>query len=102
MTRRVLTAILLLLVGAFPAWALVSIMPRDKRAGDRVMSVVWMTNIPPGEFAEFGFIGRKSKSGGTIVWKVHQRYADGTASHWVGEVGTRSPAPTTTLTVATP
>jgi uncharacterized protein YcnI len=148
MTRMVLTAVVALLMGMLPAWAHVSIMPRDsrpgtserytvrvptegqvatveveleipegvtirpqatagwthslKRTGGRVASIIWTTNIPPGEFAEFGFIGRNPKSGGTIVWKVHQRYADGTASHWVGELGTQSPAPTTTLSAATP
>lgn len=67
------------------------------RTGDRVTSIVWTTDIKPGEFAEFGFIGRNPKAGDAIVWKAHQRYADGTASHWVGELGTRSPAPVTTL-----
>lgn len=146
MTRVALSVIAALVMGALPAWAHVSVMPRDsrpgtserytmrvptegqvatveveleipegvtispqasagwthtmKRTGDRVTSIVWTTNIPPGEFAEFGFIGRNPESGGAIVWKVHQRYDDGTASHWVGELGTRSPAPTTTLTAA--
>jgi ketosteroid isomerase-like protein len=36
----------------------------------------------------------------TVTWKVHQRLADGTASHWVGEPGTPSPAPMTTLSAA--
>lgn len=70
------------------------------RAGDRVTSIVWAMEIKPGEFAEFGFIGRNPKTGSEIVWKAHQRYADGTASHWVGEPGTRSPAPATTLVAA--
>ena len=52
-----------------------------KRTGDRVTSIVWTTDIKPGEFAEFGFIGRNPKAGESIVWKAHQRYADGTASH---------------------
>lgn len=68
-----------------------------KRTADRVTSIVWAMEIKPGEFAEFVFIGRNPKTGSAIVWKAHQRYSDGTASHWVGEEGTRSPAPVTAL-----
>ncbi len=68
-----------------------------KRTGDRVSAIVWAMEIKPGEFAEFVFIGRNPKTGASIAWKAHQRYSDGTASHWVGEPGTRSPAPLTTL-----
>lgn len=68
-----------------------------KRTGDRVTAIVWAMEIKPGEFAEFGFIGRNPKTGSAIAWKAHQRYADGTATHWVGEPGTRSPAPMTNL-----
>jgi uncharacterized protein YcnI len=71
-----------------------------KRTGDRVTSIVWKMEIKPGEWAEFAFIGRNPKGATSIVWKVHQRYADGTASHWVGEEGTRSPAPVTRLVAA--
>lgn len=71
-----------------------------KRTGDRVSSIVWTMEIKAGEFAEFGFVGRNPKSGSAIVWKAHQRYADGTATHWVGEPGTRSPAPMTMLVAA--
>lgn len=71
-----------------------------KRTGDRVTAIVWAMEIKPGEFAEFVFIGRNPKTGSEITWKAHQRYADGTASHWVGEPGTRSPAPMTTLVAA--
>ena len=71
-----------------------------KRTGDKVTAIVWKMEIKPGEFAEFGFSGRNPKDAASIVWKVHQRYADGTASHWVGEAGTRSPAPMTMLSAA--
>ena len=71
-----------------------------KRTGDRVSAIVWAMEIKPGEFAEFVFMGRNPKTGAAIAWKAHQRYADGTASHWVGEPGTRSPAPVTTLVAA--
>jgi uncharacterized protein YcnI len=146
MTRLVLSAIAGLLMGVDPAWAHVTVTPREsrpgitepytvrvptegkmatveveleipedvsvspqasagwahalKRTGDRVTSIVWKTDIKPGEFAEFGFIGRNPKTGESIAWKAHQRYANGTASHWIGEPGTRSPAPITTLAAA--
>ena len=146
MTRLVLSALAGLLMGAHPAWAHVTVAPREsrpgiserytvrvptegkvatveveleipegitispqastgwthtlKRTGDRVTSIIWTTDIKPGEFAELGFIGRNPKAGESIVWKAHQRYSDGTASHWVGEPGTRSPAPITTLAAA--
>jgi len=71
-----------------------------KRTGDRVTAIIWKMEIKPAEFAEFVFSGRNPKDAASIVWKVHQRYADGTASHWIGDAGTRSPAPVTTLTPA--
>jgi hypothetical protein len=37
------------------------------------------------------------KAGDKIVWKVHQRYADGTSSEWTGPAGSRGPAPVTKL-----
>jgi uncharacterized protein YcnI len=80
---------------ASPGWA-----HTLTRTGDRVTAIVWAMEIKPGEFAEFGFIGRNPKVGSAIVWKAHQRYADGTASHWIGEPGTRSPAPMTNLVAA--
>ncbi len=91
MTRVALSAIVPVMIGALPG------RTHPQAHGDCVTSIVWTTSIPPGEFAEFGFIGCNPKSGEVIVWKVHQRYAAGTASHWIDEPGTRSPAPTTTL-----
>lgn len=143
MTRQALSLLAGVLLSAQPAWAHVTVAPREsrpgvserytvrvptegkvstvevelevpegvtispqaspgltptlKRTGDRVSAIVWAMEIKPGEFAEFGFIGRNPKVGSAIAWKAHQRYADGTASHWVGEEGTRSPAPVTKL-----
>lgn len=68
-----------------------------ERTGDRVTAVIWKTAIKPGEFAELGFIGRNPKTGSAIVWKAHQRFADGTVTDWVGEPGSRNPAPRTAL-----
>jgi uncharacterized protein YcnI len=69
-----------------------------KRDGDRIVSVTWTMDIKPGEFREFVFLARNPKEGGEIVWKVRQRYADGTSSDWIGATGSRQPAPVTKLT----
>ena len=68
-----------------------------KRDGGRIVSITWTMEIKPGEFAEFAFVARNPKEGDQIVWKAHQRYADGTASDWIGPAGDRTPAPRTKL-----
>lgn len=72
-----------------------------KRTGDRISAIMWKLEIKPAEFAEFVFRARNPKAP-QIAWRIHQRYADGTASHWVNEEGTRSPASITKLTDAAP
>ena len=73
-----------------------------KRDGDRIVSVVWTTAIKPGDSEMLSFVARNPKSGGQIVWKVHQRYADGTSSEWTGPVGSRAPAPVTKVLPSEP
>lgn len=73
-----------------------------KREGDRIVRITWKMEIRPGEFAEFPFIARNPKEGTEIVWKVRQRYADGTSSGWIGPAGDRHPAPVTKLTAPAP
>jgi uncharacterized protein YcnI len=68
-----------------------------KKDGDRVTAVVWTTDIKPGDVAMLSFVARNPATGDQIVWKVHQRYSDGTSSDWIGPAGTRSPAPVTKL-----
>lgn len=51
-----------------------------KRDGDRIVAITWTMEIKPGEFAEFSFLARNPKEGAQIVWKVRQRYTDGTSS----------------------
>jgi len=70
-----------------------------KRANDRITSIVWTMNIPPGEFAEFAFVARNPRDQKEIVWTLRQRFADGTVSDWTkGPNGIRS----TSKTVLTP
>jgi uncharacterized protein YcnI len=68
-----------------------------KKDGDRIVAIVWTTAIKPGTSAMLSFVARNPKAGDQIVWKVHQRYADGTSSEWTGPSGSRGPAPVTKL-----
>lgn len=69
-----------------------------KRENGRVVSIVWTVTINPGENRELSFVAKNPADATEIVWKAHQRYADGTSSEWVGAAGTRQPAPVTKLT----
>ena len=72
-----------------------------KREGGRVVAITWTVTIEPGQNRELVFTAKNPSEGTEIVWKAHQRYADGTSSEWVGAAGTRGPAPVTKLTAAT-
>jgi uncharacterized protein YcnI len=67
------------------------------RAGTRIASITWKQEIKPGEVGEFVFFAR-NPAASQIVWKAHQRYADGQVEDWVGPAGDRRPAPTVSLT----
>ena len=71
------------------------------KQGERVSTITWTIEIKPGARAELGFVAQNPAAGAEIAWPVHQKYADGKASDWVGAAGTRGPAPVTKLT-ATP
>ena len=71
-----------------------------KREGGRVVSIRWTVTIDPGQNRELAFVGKNPSDGTEIIWKAHQRYADGTSSEWIGAAGTRQPAPVTKLTPA--
>jgi uncharacterized protein YcnI len=68
-----------------------------KREGNRIASITWKQEIKPGEVGEFVFFAR-NPAAPQIVWKAHQRYADGQVEDWVGPAGDRRPAPTVALT----
>ena len=65
------------------------------RSGDRMVTITWTTEIKPGESQQLSFTALNPAQGAEIVWKVRQRYADGTSSDWVGVAGSRAPAPVT-------
>ena len=72
-----------------------------KRADDRIVSVVWQVDVKPGEFLEVGFVARNPRSGDRLVWKLRQRFADGTVTDWTnGPQGVR-PTAVTQLTTQT-
>jgi uncharacterized protein YcnI len=68
-----------------------------QREGNRIASITWTQEIKPGEVGEFVFFAR-NPAASQIVWKAHQRYADGQVEDWVGPAGARRPAPTVSLT----
>jgi uncharacterized protein YcnI len=70
-----------------------------KRSAGRVVGIVWSMQINPGEFAEFAFMARNPKDGKELVWKVVQRFADGTSTQWSDAAGAKHPASITTLSV---
>ena len=71
-----------------------------RRDGDRIVAVTWKEDIKPGETAEFVFFAVNPKTAGTVAWKAHQRFADGTSADWTGVEGDRRPASVTKITAA--
>ena len=64
-----------------------------KRQGDRIVAISWKMDIKPGEFAEFAFVARNPRDQTQLVWKLRQRFADGTVTDWTtGPNGTRPTA----------
>jgi len=68
-----------------------------RREGSRIATITWKQEIKPGEVGEFVFFAR-NPAASQIVWKAHQRYADGQVEDWVGPAGDRRPAPSVSLT----
>jgi len=69
-----------------------------KRADDRIVSIVWQADVKPGEFIEVAFVARNPRSGSRIVWKLRQRFADGTVTDWTtGPNGQTRPTAVTDL-----
>ena len=70
-----------------------------KKDANGIVSITWKREIKPKEFALFTFKAHNPQSG-TLQWKAHQTFADGSMQHWVGERGTKAPASVTTITAA--
>lgn len=52
------------------------------RVDTRIVAITWKVEIPPAHFGELVFNARNPKEGAGIVWKIKQRFADGTSSDW--------------------
>lgn len=70
-----------------------------RRERERIVGITWTKEIPPKAVAEFVFVAR-NPAAGSLAWKAHQRFADGTSADWIGIEGDRRPASVTTLTAA--
>ena len=53
-----------------------------KRVDKRIVAITWKVEIPPAHFGELVFNARNPKEGTGILWKIKQRFADGTSSDW--------------------
>ena len=51
------------------------------------MSITWTVTIDPGQNRELVFVAKNPNDATEIVWRAHQRYADGTSSEWVNPNG---------------
>lgn len=61
----------------------------EKKTGDRITAIVWTGEIKPRESATLTFTAKNPATAEKIIWKIQQKYADGTVSNWT---------PATTLT----
>jgi len=70
-----------------------------KKDKDRIVAITWKKEMKPKEpAAKFTFTAHNPQSG-TLLWKAHQTFADGSVRHWVGERGSKEPASVTTIAV---
>lgn len=68
-----------------------------KKIGNRIVSIVWRLEIPPGQLREFVFVAVNPTNVPELSWKAHQHYADGSSTDWVEGPGTRRPTSITKL-----
>ena len=67
-----------------------------RREAGRIVAITWKQDIKPRDAATFVFVARNPRSE-RIVWRAHQRFADGGTTDWVGVEGDRRPASITKL-----
>jgi len=67
-----------------------------RKDGERIVAITWKREIAPKAFALFTFTAHNPASG-SLQWKAHQTYADGSMRHWIGEPGTKEPASVTRI-----
>ncbi len=68
-----------------------------KKVGERTVSILWRTEIAPGQSREFVFVAVNPSGTQEISWKAHQHFVDGSSAEWIESPGSRRPASTTAL-----
>jgi uncharacterized protein YcnI len=63
----------------------------------QVTEVLWKGNLEPGESQSFSFKARNPAEAAPLVWKILQRYKNGTTSDWSGPPNSARPASTTEI-----
>jgi uncharacterized protein YcnI len=71
-----------------------------KMSGKNIVEITWTLEIKPDSPVELPFVAKNPSAVETIMWKVTQRYSDGTKVAWAGPKGDKTPAAVTTLAVA--
>ena len=71
-----------------------------KKAGERIVSITWKTDIPPKQAKSFTFVAQNPSTPSEISWKAHQHFADGTSYDWVEPAGSKRPAARTNVIAA--
>lgn len=71
-----------------------------RREGSRIVSITWKREIPPRQTADFAFVATNPSASGSVSWKAHQRFADGTSADWIGVAGDPRPASVTRIAAA--
>jgi uncharacterized protein YcnI len=67
----------------------------------QVTEVLWKGNLEPQEFQMLNFKARNPAEATPLVWKILQRYKDGTTSDWSGPPSSATPASMTKIQEAT-
>lgn len=53
-----------------------------KDANGIIKEVIWKGKVEDGEFVRLYFQGTNPKTPGTLIWKIYQKYADGSIVAW--------------------
>ncbi|MDB5046925.1 MAG: nuclear export factor [Deinococcus sp.] len=68
-----------------------------KNSAGLVTEVVWKGRIAPMEFARFLFSASNPEVAATVVWKVYQKYSDGSVVAWDDSDPEQAPASKITI-----
>lgn len=69
-----------------------------RNADGKIVGAIWSGgSIAPEEAETFNLTARNPAAEITLAWKAIQTYEDGSRREWIGERGSRSPAPVTSV-----